>query len=73
MEWASRTSWARSRCYYRVPLCCNCAHTSPRAGVMIVLSTRHVSWKDPEARKTKLAAELANGRLAMMAIIGRLA
>merc|ERR1712139_271305 len=25
---------------------------------------------DPEARKTKLAAELANGRLAMMAIIG---
>ena len=26
--------------------------------------------EDPEARKTKLAAELANGRLAMMAIIG---
>eukprot|EP00439_Symbiodinium_sp_Y106_P001703 s11168_g1.t1 len=26
--------------------------------------------KDPEERKTKLAAELANGRLAMMAIIG---
>ena len=26
--------------------------------------------QDPEARKTKLAAELANGRLAMMAIIG---
>ncbi|CAE7716722.1 FCPF [Symbiodinium sp. CCMP2592] len=26
--------------------------------------------RDPEARKTKLAAELANGRLAMMAIIG---
>ena len=25
---------------------------------------------DPEAKKTKLAAELANGRLAMMAIIG---
>ena len=27
--------------------------------------------QDPEERKTKLAAELANGRLAMMAIIGR--
>ena len=26
--------------------------------------------EDPEARKSKLAAELANGRLAMMAIIG---
>ena len=26
--------------------------------------------EDPEARKNKLAAELANGRLAMMAIIG---
>ena len=26
--------------------------------------------EDPEARKTKLAAELANGRLAMMAIMG---
>ena len=28
--------------------------------------------QDPEERKKKLAAELANGRLAMMAIIGRL-
>merc|ERR1719247_444919 len=28
------------------------------------------SVSDPEARKTKLAAELANGRLAMVAIIG---
>ena len=28
--------------------------------------------KDPEARKKKLSAELANGRLAMMAIIGML-
>merc|ERR1719188_2464867 len=27
-------------------------------------------WADPEARKSKLNAELANGRLAMMAIIG---
>merc|ERR1719298_353788 len=27
-------------------------------------------WTDPEARKKKLSAELANGRLAMMAIIG---
>ena len=32
-------------------------------------------WKlitsdDPEVKKTKLSAELANGRLAMMAIIG---
>jgi len=27
--------------------------------------------QDPEERKKKLAAELANGRLAMMAIIGR--
>merc|ERR1719159_472618 len=27
-------------------------------------------WSDPEARKGKLNAELANGRLAMMAIIG---
>lgn len=27
---------------------------------------------DPEARKKKLSAELANGRLAMMAIIGML-
>ena len=26
--------------------------------------------EDPEARKSKLSAELANGRLAMMAIIG---
>ncbi|CAE8630869.1 unnamed protein product [Polarella glacialis] len=29
-----------------------------------------IQVEDPEARKTKLAAELANGRLAMMAIIG---
>ena len=28
--------------------------------------------KDPEARKKKLSAELTNGRLAMMAIIGML-
>ena len=29
-----------------------------------------VDGQDPAERKTKLAAELANGRLAMMAIIG---
>ena len=29
--------------------------------------------QDPEVKKTKLAAELANGRLAMVAIIGILA
>ena len=29
-----------------------------------------IEFKDPEVKKTKLAAELANGRLAMVAIIG---